>query len=73
MSPLFHRRSEEEKQADQAAKQERARAAELSAQRDAASRERIEAGRIPLGAAERLQRFGAGETGADGVQQRPLA
>jgi len=62
VSPLFHRRSEEEKQADQAAKQERARAAELSAQRDAASRERIEAGQIPLGAAERLQRFSSGES-----------
>jgi uncharacterized protein YbjQ (UPF0145 family) len=59
MSPLFRRRSEEEKQADDAAKQERRAAAERSAARTAASLELIEAGRIPLAASERLQRFTA--------------
>ena len=55
MSPLFHKRSEEEKQADEAAKQARAQAAERSAEREAESLKRIEEGHIPLAAAERLR------------------
>jgi uncharacterized protein YbjQ (UPF0145 family) len=57
MSPLFHKKSEEEKAAEQAAKQARAEGAERSAERAAASLERIEQGRIPVAAAERLTRF----------------
>jgi uncharacterized protein YbjQ (UPF0145 family) len=55
VSPLFHRRSEEEKEADNAAKLARAEAAERSAQREAESLSRIEQGHIPLAAAERLR------------------
>jgi uncharacterized protein YbjQ (UPF0145 family) len=55
MSPLFHKRSEEEKQADEAAKQARVQAAERSAQREGESLKRIEEGHIPLAAAERLR------------------
>lgn len=61
MSPLFHRRSEEEKQADAAAKLARREGAERAKERNAASVERIEQGHIPLNAAERLQRFTAGD------------
>ncbi|HME01451.1 MAG TPA: heavy metal-binding domain-containing protein [Solirubrobacteraceae bacterium] len=57
MSPLFHRRSEEEKAAEKAAEGARREAAERSATRDAASLALIEQGRIPLVAAERLARF----------------
>ncbi len=53
MSPLFHRRSEEEKQAAQ----EREAAAVREAERAAASLELIEQGRIPLVASERLASF----------------
>jgi uncharacterized protein YbjQ (UPF0145 family) len=53
MSPLFHRRSEEEKQAAQ----QRGEAAEREAQRAAASLALIEEGHIPLVASERLERF----------------
>jgi uncharacterized protein YbjQ (UPF0145 family) len=65
MSPLFHRRSEEEKQAALAQRE----AAERDAERDAASLEAIEQGRIPLAASERLARYaqaGAGTVGALG-------
>jgi uncharacterized protein YbjQ (UPF0145 family) len=64
MSPLFHRRSEEEKAADQAAAEARREAAERSEQRAAQSLELIEAGHIPVAAAERLARFAGAETGA---------
>jgi uncharacterized protein YbjQ (UPF0145 family) len=57
VSPLFHRRSEEEKAADKAASQARAQAAERSAERSAASLERIEQGHLPVAAAERLSGF----------------
>jgi uncharacterized protein YbjQ (UPF0145 family) len=53
MSPLFRRRSEEEKQAAEAREQAAARGAE----RAAASLQLIEQGRIPLAASERLARF----------------
>jgi len=66
MSPLFHRRSEEEKAADQAAAQERAEAAQRSDERAARSLELIEQGHIPVAAAERLARFAGGETRAFG-------
>jgi uncharacterized protein YbjQ (UPF0145 family) len=62
MSPLFHRRSEEQKQADEQAAQERAKTAEHAAERDARSLALIEGGHIPLVATERLRRF----AGADG-------
>jgi uncharacterized protein YbjQ (UPF0145 family) len=59
MSPLFHRRSEEEKQAAQ----EQSEAADRHVARAAASLELIEQGRIPLAASERLARFAqAGES-----------
>src|SRR5271167_2795690 len=64
MSPLFHRRSEEEKAADQAASRARAEAAERSAERAAASLERIAQGHIPVAAAERMS--GYGQAAADG-------
>jgi uncharacterized protein YbjQ (UPF0145 family) len=64
VSPLFHRRSEEEKAADQAASQARAQAAERSAERAAKSLERIEQGHVPLAAAERLS--GYAQAAADG-------
>ncbi|HZL48174.1 MAG TPA: heavy metal-binding domain-containing protein [Solirubrobacteraceae bacterium] len=65
MSPLFHRRSEEEKAADQAAAEERREAAQRSDERAARSLELIEAGHIPVAAAERLAQFteaGGGST-----------
>jgi uncharacterized protein YbjQ (UPF0145 family) len=64
MSPLFHKKSEEEKETEQAAKQARAEAAERSEQRAAESLALIEAGHIPVAAAERLARFAGAETGA---------
>ncbi len=57
MSPLFRRRSEEEVQAAQ----QRSDAAERAAQRAADSLALIEAGHIPLVAAERLGRFASRE------------
>ena len=65
MSPLFHRRSEEEKAAAQAAAQARREDAERSDERTAASLAQIEQGHIPVAAAERLAQFaqaGAGPT-----------
>ncbi|MGO8904421.1 MAG: heavy metal-binding domain-containing protein [Solirubrobacteraceae bacterium] len=65
MSPLFHRRSEEEKAAAQAAAQARREDAERSDERTAASLVQIEQGHIPVAAAERLAQFaqaGAGPT-----------
>lgn len=63
MSPLFHRRSEEEKLQARAAAQERQEGAERSAELAAASLERIEQGRIPVTAVERLAKFA--DAGAD--------
>jgi uncharacterized protein YbjQ (UPF0145 family) len=63
MSPLFRRRSEEEKAAEQAAEQARREGAERSAERAAASLEQIEQGRIPVAARERLEQFE--DAGAD--------
>jgi len=60
MSPLFHKKSEEERETEQAAKQARAEAAERSEQRAAQSLELIEQGHIPVAAAERLARFCGG-------------
>ena len=57
MSPLFHRRSEEEKAADRAADEARREAAERSAERAAASLVQIEQGHIPIAASERLAEF----------------
>jgi uncharacterized protein YbjQ (UPF0145 family) len=54
MSPLFHRKSEEEKEAERAEKEALAQASERSAARSAESLKLIEEGRIPLAAAERL-------------------
>jgi len=65
VSPLFHRRSEEEKAAAQAAAQARREDAERSDERTAASLVQIEQGHIPVAAAERLVQFaqvGAGPT-----------
>ena len=67
MSPLFHKKSEEEKAADQAAAQARRDAAERSEQRAAQSLALIEQGHIPVAAAERLARFAGAETGAEGA------
>jgi uncharacterized protein YbjQ (UPF0145 family) len=69
MSPLFHRKSEEEKAADQATAEARREAAERSEQRAAQSLELIEQGHIPVAAAERLAQFaqddaGRGDAGA---------
>jgi uncharacterized protein YbjQ (UPF0145 family) len=64
MSPLFHKKSKEEKAADQAAAEARREAAERSEQRAARSLELIEQGHIPVAAAERLARFAGTETGA---------
>jgi hypothetical protein len=66
MSPLFHKKSEDEKEAEQAAKQAQAEGAERSVKRAAASLELIEQGHIPVAAAERLARFT--EPGADAGQ-----
>jgi uncharacterized protein YbjQ (UPF0145 family) len=68
MSPLFHKKSEEEKATDQAAKQARAEAVERSAERAAQSLQLIEQGHIPVAAAERLARFAGAETGAQGSE-----
>ncbi len=54
MSPLFHRRSEEEKAAEAAASQARAEDARRSQERAEASLARIEEGHIPVAASERL-------------------
>jgi uncharacterized protein YbjQ (UPF0145 family) len=69
LSPLFHRKSDEEKAAEQEAKQAQREAGERSAERAAASLVRIEEGHIPLAASERLAQFAgsgasAGETAA---------
>jgi uncharacterized protein YbjQ (UPF0145 family) len=66
MSPLFRRRSAEEKAADRDAAQARADGAARSAERSAASLAMIEAGHIPLGASERLSAFSqpAGASGS---------
>jgi uncharacterized protein YbjQ (UPF0145 family) len=64
MSPLFHRRGEQEKAADQAAARERAEAAQRSAERAARSLELIEQGHIPVAAAERLAQFAEGDADA---------
>jgi uncharacterized protein YbjQ (UPF0145 family) len=61
VNPLFHRKSEEEKQAEQTHKQARAQAAELAAKRAAGSLKRIEEGRIPLGASERLAGYASSD------------
>ena len=71
MSPLFHRRSEEEKAAAQAAAQARREDAERSDERTAASLAQIEQGHIPrrcLGAPGAVR---TGRRRARGVQQRP--
>ena len=57
MSPLFHKKSEDEKAAEQAAKQAQAEGAKRSDERAAASLQLIEQGHIPVAAAERLARF----------------
>jgi uncharacterized protein YbjQ (UPF0145 family) len=65
VSPLFHRRSEEEKAAARAAAKARREDAERSDERTAASLVQIEQGHIPVAAAERLAQFaqaGAGPT-----------
>ncbi len=65
MSPLFHRRSEEEKAAEKAADTARRADAARSQERAAASLVQIEQGHIPLAASERLAQFtqtGAGPT-----------
>jgi uncharacterized protein YbjQ (UPF0145 family) len=61
MSPLFHKKSEEEKEAEQAARQAQAEGAERSVKRAAASLQLIEQGRIPVAATERLARFVEGD------------
>jgi uncharacterized protein YbjQ (UPF0145 family) len=65
VSPLFHRRSEEEKAAEKAAAQARLDNAVRSDERTAASLVQIEQGHIPVAASERLTQFtqaGAGPT-----------
>jgi uncharacterized protein YbjQ (UPF0145 family) len=65
VSPLFHRKSEEEKAAEQAATQARREATQRSDERAAQSLQLIEQGHIPVAAAERLAQFtesGAGAT-----------
>jgi uncharacterized protein YbjQ (UPF0145 family) len=57
LSPLFHRRSPEEKAADAATERERDAAAERSEQRAAQSLQRIEQGHVPLAAAERMSGY----------------
>ena len=69
MSPLFRRRSEEEKQADAAAAQARNEASAHAAEQAAISLERIEQGHFPLQAAERLKEFApASAQGAAGAK-----
>jgi uncharacterized protein YbjQ (UPF0145 family) len=65
MSPLFHRKSEEEKAAEQDAKQAQREAGERSAERAAASLVRIEEGHIPIAASERLAQFADSVPGGD--------
>lgn len=60
MSPLFHRRSEEEKAAARSAGEARRADDERSAERTAASLALIEQGHIPVAAGERLQALAAG-------------
>lgn len=57
MSPLLHKRSPEERAADEAAERERAAAAERSEQRAAQSLQRIEEGHVPLAADERMSGY----------------
>jgi uncharacterized protein YbjQ (UPF0145 family) len=65
VSPLFHRKSEEEKAAEDAAKQAQRESSERSAERAAASLVQIEQGHIPIAASERLAQFaGSGEANA---------
>jgi uncharacterized protein YbjQ (UPF0145 family) len=67
MSPLFHRRSPEEKAADAEAATARVEEAERSSRRAAESLARIEQGHIPLAAAERMGSYlpaGAGQSDA---------
>jgi uncharacterized protein YbjQ (UPF0145 family) len=68
VSPLFHRKSEEEKAAEQAATQARREASQRSEERAAQSLQLIEQGHIPVAAAERLGRFAGTETGAQGSE-----
>ena len=63
MSPLFHRRSEEEKADEKAAAQARRDDATRSEERTAASLAQIEQGHIPLAASERLAQFTQASTG----------
>jgi uncharacterized protein YbjQ (UPF0145 family) len=63
VSPLFRRRSADEKAADQADAQARREGTERSAERAAASLAQLEAGHIPLAASERLAQFA--QSGAD--------
>ena len=63
MSPLFRRRSEEEKQHAE----EQRELADRGAERAAASLALIEEGQIPLVASERLAQFAAGGPGATGA------
>ncbi len=68
MSPLFRRRSEEEKESERAASQARNEASARAAEQAAISLERIEQGHIPLQAAERLKEFApASAEGAAGM------
>jgi uncharacterized protein YbjQ (UPF0145 family) len=55
--PLFHRRSEEDKEADQ----KRAEAAEVAEQEAEESRQRIEAGGLPVAAEKRLRELASSE------------
>jgi uncharacterized protein YbjQ (UPF0145 family) len=68
MSPLFHRRSEE----DQAADRARAEAAEQALQRAEESQRRVEAGGLPLAAEERLRQL-ASSTDGPGVFSSDLS
>jgi uncharacterized protein YbjQ (UPF0145 family) len=59
MTPLFHHKSEEEKDAERA----RAAAAEQAEVRAEESRRRVEAGGLPLAAEERLRQLASSEAG----------
>ena len=63
MSPLFRRRSDEEKATARADAQARREDAERSDQRTAASLVQIEQGHIPLAASERLAQFARADAG----------
>jgi uncharacterized protein YbjQ (UPF0145 family) len=63
VSPLFHRRSEEEKAAARAAAQARREDTERSDERTAASLVQIEQGHIPVAASERLAQFAQAAAG----------